>query len=189
MMNKAEGGASWWAQRWQSVLESFGWADRLARGRSYARYGAVRRLEITPGEVRATVQGSLASPYAVRIAVRPLSRTEWERVVAALGAQARYTAHLQAGEMPPAIEDAFTAARAPLFPTADELAADCPCPDPANPCKHIAAAYYALGAEIDRDPFLIFRLRGRDRDQLLAALREVRAAAAATEPAPAPRPA
>jgi uncharacterized Zn finger protein len=187
-MAKSEFGASWWAQRWLSMLESFGWADRLARGRSYAQYGAVRRLEIVPGEVRATVHGRLAHPLPVRIAVRPLSRAEWERVIAALGAQARYSAHLLAGELPPAIEEAFTAAGVALFPAADELAADCPCPDPANPCKHIAAAYYALGAEFDRDPFLIFRLRGRDRDQILAALREVRVAAAEAPAPPPPEP-
>ena len=188
-MTKSTAGASWWAQRWQQVLEAFGWADRLARGRSYAQYGAVRRLEIAPGEVRATVQGSLSHPFPVRIAVRPLSRVEWERVIAALGAQVRYTAHLLAGEMPPTIEDAFTAAGVALFPAADELTADCPCPDPANPCKHIAAVYYALGAEFDHDPFLIFRLRGRDRDPILAALRDVRAAAAVTEaPAAPPEP-
>src|SRR4051812_28020286 len=141
-MAKDEFGTSWWAQRWQSVLESFGWADRLARGRSYARYGAVRQIEIAPGEVRARVQGSLSQPYSVRIAVRPLSAQEWDRVIAALGAQALYTAQLLAGTMPPTIEEAFQAAGVALFPTAEELATDCPCPDPANPCKHVAAAYY-----------------------------------------------
>jgi uncharacterized Zn finger protein len=183
---RSEFGESWWALRWQAVLESFGWADRLARGRSYARYGAVRRIEILPGEVRARVQGSLSNPYEVRIAVRPLSAREWDAVIAALGSQVLYTAQLLAGEMPSTVEEAFAAAGVALFPTADELATDCSCADAANPCKHIAAAYYMLGKEFDRDPFLIFRLRGRDRDQILAALQAVRAAAA--EPAP-PEPA
>jgi uncharacterized Zn finger protein len=186
---KSEFGASWWAQRWIAVLESFGWADRLARGRSYARYGAVRKIEITPGEVQARVQGSLSSPYRVRIAVRPLSNREWDAAIAAMGGQAIFAAQLLAGEMPPTIEEAFAAARTSLFPTAADLATDCTCPDPANPCKHIAAVYYTLGTEFDRDPFLIFRLRGRERDAILAALRELRAAAVAAEPAPAEEPA
>ena len=161
------------------------WADRLARGRSYARYGAVRKIEITPGEVQARVQGSLSSPYKVRIAVRPLSSREWDAAIAAMGAQAIFAAQLLAGEMPPTIEEAFAAARTSLFPTAQDLATDCSCPDPANPCKHVAAVYYTLGTEFDRDPFLIFRLRGRDRDAILAALRDLRAAAVAADPAPA----
>lgn len=184
-MAKGEFGASWWAQRWIAVLESFGWADRLARGRSYARYGAVRKIAIAPGEVQARVQGSLSSPYKVRIAVRPLSSREWDAAIAAMGAQAIFAAQLLAGEMPPTIEEAFAAARTSLFPTAQDLATDCSCPDPVNPCKHVAAVYYTLGTEFDRDPFLIFRLRGRDRDAILDALRELRAAAVATDPAPA----
>ncbi len=187
-MAKSEFGASWWAQRWIAVLESFGWADRLARGRSYARYGAVRKIEILPGEVQARVQGSLSSPYKVRMAVRPLSNTEWTAAIAAMGAQAIFAAQLLAGEMPPTIEEAFAAARTSLFPTAQDLATECSCPDPVNPCKHIAAVYYTLGTEFDRDPFLIFRLRGRDRDAILTALRELRAAAATAEPAPAEEP-
>jgi uncharacterized Zn finger protein len=47
----------------------------------------------------------------------------------------------------------------------------CSCPDWAIPCKHVAAVHYALAAELDRDPFLLFRLRGRTREELTAALR------------------
>src|SRR4030095_5581977 len=61
--------------------------------------------------------------------------------------------------------------------------AACSCPDNANPCKHVAAVYYLLGEEFDRDPFLIFQLRGMERSELLAAL-----GPAAAPPPPAPPP-
>jgi uncharacterized Zn finger protein len=47
----------------------------------------------------------------------------------------------------------------------------CTCPDWASPCKHVAAAYYVLGSEFDRDPFLLFQLRGKSREQVMASLR------------------
>jgi uncharacterized Zn finger protein len=47
----------------------------------------------------------------------------------------------------------------------------CTCPDWANPCKHIAAVHYLLGERFDEDPFLMFLLRGRDRDEIVSALR------------------
>ncbi len=50
----------------------------------------------------------------------------------------------------------------------------CTCPDKANPCKHIAAVYYQLGDRFSEDPFLIFQLRGRTREQILASLRQLR---------------
>ena len=75
-------------------------------------------------------------------------------------------------------EEAFRAAGLSLFPrTGWDLRTNCSCPDWSNPCKHIAAVYYLLGEEFDRDPFLLFKLRGRTREQVIAALRTRRAAA------------
>lgn len=51
-----------------------------------------------------------------------------------------------------------------------DLKTECSCPDWSNPCKHIAAVYYLLGEEFDRDPFLIFRLRGMEREELFGLL-------------------
>ncbi|MFB6273641.1 MAG: SWIM zinc finger family protein, partial [Salinibacter sp.] len=43
----------------------------------------------------------------------------------------------------------------------------CSCPDWSNPCKHIAAVYLLLAEEFDRDPFLLFRLRGMRQGALM----------------------
>ena len=171
--------ARWWAQRWIAVLELLGLANRLERGRRYARSGRVMRLEILPGRIEADVQGSRYDPYRVRFRVKSLSRAQWEKVLETLASQALFAAKLLAGEMPQNIEDAFQSAGLSLFPTSqDDLATDCSCPDPANPCKHIAAVHYVLAEQLDQDPFLLFRLRGRDREKILKALRAHRAAEA-----------
>ena len=94
----------------------------------------------------------------------------------AMAAEALYAARLLSGEMPEQIEEAFRAAGVTLFP-ADEgdLETDCTCPDWANPCKHVAAVFYLLGERFDADPFLMFELRGRTREQIVEALRARRA--------------
>src|SRR5688500_12322783 len=85
--------------------------------------------------------------------------------------RAMRTARADRGEMPPEIESVFESARVSLFPSrASELKTECSCPDWSNPCKHIAAVYYLLGEEFDRDPFLIFRLRGLDTTAMLATI-------------------
>ncbi|MBI3989471.1 MAG: SWIM zinc finger family protein [candidate division NC10 bacterium] len=169
-------GSTWWADRWIGVLESFGWANRLQRGRSYARRGQVMDFELAPGLVTARVQGSRPKPYTVRIAIKPLSNREWGKVTDAMAAQAVFAAKLLAGEMPQNIEEAFSATKLTLFPrSSKDIETQCSCPDWANPCKHIAAVYYILAEEFDRDPFLLFRLRGRTRDEIVATLREKRA--------------
>ena len=165
-------GESWWAGKWIKALEPLMDSGRLSRGRSYARGGQVLSLDIGPGVVKSRVQGSRATPYKVQIAVKMLTAAEWSLVVDALAEQAIFAAKLLAGEMPQEVETAFQAAHVSLFPTRrDDLNTDCSCPDYANPCKHVAAVYYLLGERFDEDPFLIFHLRGKDKEQLLAELR------------------
>jgi uncharacterized Zn finger protein len=164
-------GESWWARRWIQVLESFHIGSRLQRGRSYARKGQVLSIEVNKGIVKASVQGSREAPYQVTIKVNPLAKAEWERVAEQLSKQAIFAAKLLAGEMPNEIESAFAEAGLSLFPKQlDEIATACSCPDWSNPCKHVAAVYYLLGEAFDQDPFLIFRMRGMEREELIALL-------------------
>jgi uncharacterized Zn finger protein len=170
-------GETWWSKRWIGVLESFSMGTRLTRGRSYARQGQVISIDIEPGIVKAKVQGSQPKPYNVKIRLAPLSDQDWEKVTEAMAAQAIFAAKLLAGEMPKNIEEAFATVHLSLFPTAaKELDTDCSCPDWANPCKHIAAVYYLLAERFDEDPFLIFKLRGRSKEQIIGVLREKRVA-------------
>ncbi|MEW6401660.1 MAG: SWIM zinc finger family protein [Chloroflexota bacterium] len=167
---------NWWAQRWIAALERFMDSGRLSRGRTYARKGQVLSIEETKDGISARVQGSMRTPYRISIRITPLTDSEWDNVIDALSEQAIFTAQLLAGEMPQDIEQAFEKAKVSLFPsTRRDLQTDCSCPDPANPCKHIAATHYILGERFDEDPFLIFRLRGRTQEQVLQALRQRRA--------------
>ena len=164
-------GESWWARRWIAVLESFDIGARLGRGRSYARRGQVVSIEIEKGNVSAKVQGSRPKPYDIKLQIKTLAARDWQRLAKALSRKAIFVAKLLAGEMPPDIEKVFQEAGLSLFPERmKDLNTECSCPDWSNPCKHIAAVYYLLGEEFDRDPFLIFKLRGMSREELVESL-------------------
>lgn len=174
---RGEFAKNWWATRWIAALERLVDRGRLTRGRSYARQGQVLSIEETKTGIAAKVQGSTRRPYKITIEMTPLTDKQWEQVIDTLAGQAIFTAQLLAGEMPPEIEQVFQAAKVSLFPEKrGQLMTECSCPDPSNPCKHIAAVHYILGEQFDEDPFLLFRLRGRTQEQILAALRERRAA-------------
>ncbi|MEO3775502.1 SWIM zinc finger family protein [Micromonospora sp. B11E3] len=174
-------GRSWWSRRFLEVLESFALGTRLTRGRSYARAGQVLSLDVAPGVVTASVQGSRAEPYRVRIELAPFPARLWERVEAELAAQAFFSARLLAGDLPAELEELFAAAGAPLFPAGvDELAQRCSCPDFAVPCKHLAATFYLLAEAFDADPFALLHWRGRRRSELLDRLRALRTVGTAT---------
>lgn len=171
-------GATWWGKRWIEALEQISpeYRSRLARGRTYARAGRVHDLAVDGGRVVARVTGSRPRPYEVRLAVAALPPAAWDAAIAAMGQKVLFAAELLAGRMPRDIDQAFRAAGGALFPSARaDLATECSCPDLANPCKHVAAAHYVLGEAFDKDPFLLFELRGRGRTDVLGALREARA--------------
>ena len=181
-------GQTWWASRWLTALERLVDAGRLSRGRSYARSGQVLNIDITTGKVTARVQGSRPQPYKVKIDIKPLTDEQWARVADAMAAQAIFAAKLLAGEMPNEIEEAFATAKVSLFPLKrDDLLTECSCPDYSNPCKHIAAVYYLLGEQFDGDPFLLFRLRGQSKPEIMDLLRARRSTPEADAAPIAPR--
>ena len=169
----SEFGRTWWGQAWLEALEQRARLDpdRLPRGRDYARSGAVGELTLAPGEARARVQGRKTEPYEVRIRVRRFTDDEWDRVLAAISARLGHAAALLDGELPPEVADDAAAAGLDLLPGGGELGPRCSCPDDADPCKHSAAACYLISDVLDADPFALFLLRGRTRDQVLAGIR------------------
>ncbi|MBW4470094.1 MAG: SWIM zinc finger family protein [Stenomitos rutilans HA7619-LM2] len=167
----------WWAQRWIDVLESFGWVRRLARARTYAREGNVLNIDFKGSKVTARVQGTAPDPYKVSLSLDPFGDDQWSYVIESMAQQAIFSAKLLAGEMPQNIEEVFTANGLSLFPfTKFDIHSKCSCPDPANPCKHIGAVYYLLGDRFSEDPFVLFQLRGRTKEQIIEALRQIRSA-------------
>ncbi|NJL44800.1 MAG: hypothetical protein HC922_01765 [Leptolyngbyaceae cyanobacterium SM2_3_12] len=171
---------AWWVQRWVDLLNSYRFKKRLERGRIYAREGHILSLEYKGSKVTALVQGTADDPYKLSIWLDAFSDEDWNYVIDSLSEQAIYSAQLLAGELPSEIEAVFTANGLSLFPfNLTEVHSKCSCPDPKNPCKHIAAVYYQLGDFFREDPFVLFQLRGRSRDSILEALRQKRQSTAA----------
>jgi uncharacterized Zn finger protein len=167
-------GEKWWSKRWVALLESFNMGSRLSRGRSYARKGQVISIDVQKGLVRSKVQGVQSEPYDIKIRLAKISEDDWDKATEVMASKAIFAAKLLSGEMPADIEDAFTEAGSSLFPGRKDIKTDCSCPDWADPCKHIAAVYYLMAEKFDEDPFLIFKLRGRTKEEIIEALRKRR---------------
>jgi uncharacterized Zn finger protein len=167
----------WWSQRWLDLLDSYRFKKRLERARNYSRQGNVLSIQFEGAKVSARVQGTEVEPYQVSLFLEPFTDEQWQYVIETMSQRAIFAAKLLAGEMPPNIEEVFTLNGLSLFPfTLSEVRSKCSCPDKANPCKHIAAVYYQLGDRFSEDPFVLFQLRGRTKNQIIDALRELRSA-------------
>ncbi len=170
---------SWWGQKFIQALERFTDSGRLSRGRSYANGGKVKSFEIHNGIVTAQVRGSV-NPYfgvykeplyTTTIEFQSISAAKWSAVIALIASKASLISRLLLNEIPDTIEDSFAQLGLNLLPNSrQDFKSNCSCPDYSNPCKHIAGVHYLVAAELDRDPFLLFELRGLSRESLLQEL-------------------
>ncbi|MEK9524466.1 hypothetical protein EAO70_22380 [Streptomyces sp. adm13(2018)] len=169
--------ATWWGNAWVDALEDTALDPaRLARGKAYAGRGHVDAITVTPGRVVAYVHGSRPRPYRTEIRMRTLGDDGWERFLDEAAARPDHIAALLDKDVPHALE-AVTG----LLPAAGDLVPDCSCPDDGYPCKHAAALCYQAARLLDEDPFVLFLMRGRGEQELLAELTRRNAALSAAE--------
>lgn len=159
---------SWWGKAWNTNLERYAdYHNRIGRGKSYVRHGAVLDLQIEKGSIAALVQGSRAKPYKISVHVKTLQPRVWQEIKAACGGRLESLQDLAAGVLPRGLGDIFLSKDTGLFPSPKEISFKCSCPDWASMCKHIAATLYGIGARLDDDPMLFFTLRDVDVQELV----------------------
>ena len=163
-------GETWWGRAWIAALNQIDDSNRLPRGRNYANQGAVTETNVKNGVVLARVQGRRKSPYKIKIKLQPYSVEEMASIKYLIAENPVLAAELSLGKLPENLLAAMQAKGIGLLPTSwREINANCSCPDWANPCKHLAAVYYILANEIDKNPFILFSLKGMERDDLMGA--------------------
>ncbi len=170
---------TWWGKRFIAALEAFTDSARLGRGRSYASGGKINEYRINQGKITAKVRGSV-NPYFgvykeplynITIEIKPISASDWSKAIANISSKASFVSKLLMNEVPDKIEEAFAELNLHLLPNSrKDFTTKCSCPDYSNPCKHIAGVYYLVASELDSNPFLLFELRGLEREKLLQEL-------------------
>ncbi len=159
---------SWWGRSWNDNLESYAdYYNRVSRGKAYVRSNAVLDLRIHMGIAEAKVQGSRVKPYDVSISIEPLVEKKWQRILELCNRRIDSLEELIEGKFPKELEILFTEQKYGMFPAPKEIHFDCSCPDWASMCKHVAATLYGIGARLDKDPMLFYKLRKVDGEELV----------------------
>ena len=158
---------SFWGKAWCDHLESYSdFANRLPRGRTYVRNGSVCHLGIAKGTIDALVSGS--EMYKISVAIKPLPAAKWKRLKKNCAGRIGSLLGLLQGDLSDDLMAIVTDRQDGLFPSPGEIKLKCNCPDWADLCKHLAAVLYGVGARLDEQPELLFRLRGVDHEELIA---------------------
>jgi uncharacterized Zn finger protein len=157
---------TFWGIKWCGNLEAYSdFANRLPRGRSCVRHGAVLDLKIGAGTVNALVSG--ANVYKVKIGIKPLPDKDWKAILDECAGKVATMVELLQGRLSVAVMEIVTRPGSGLFPTPKQIDFRCSCPDDAAMCKHVAAALYAVGNRLDSQPELLFLLRHVDPQELI----------------------
>ncbi|MDR1944421.1 MAG: hypothetical protein LBQ19_06325 [Synergistaceae bacterium] len=165
-------GARWWTEEWLDHIHKLSSTQKLiAAAKSCVKAGAVLEVSIEAGVVESKVQGRRKTPYQVRLYCELPTEEQLEGIKRRLSEKAITGAMLLSGDMPLAVKEAFSAEGVALMPN-DFIRGRrlCSCPDQERVCKHILAVLFVTVDVIDRDPLMILKLRGLDRDTLLSSL-------------------
>ena len=159
---------TFWGDAWCKNLESYSdYSNRLPRGRTYARNGSVIGLQIEAGLVHSLVSGR--DLYEVDIEIEPLEKQRWTGIKSQCAGQIDSLVELLKGSISERVMEIVTRKTEGLFPSPREIALYCSCPDWATMCKHVAATLYGVGARLDHEPGLLFRLRAVDPAEMVEA--------------------
>ncbi|MCX4243994.1 SWIM zinc finger family protein [Paraliomyxa miuraensis] len=163
---------TFWGRAWCNNLHQYhDYANRLPRGRTYLRQGAVLDLAIGRGSVTALVFGH--SLYEVRVDIEAVARGRWAALRKQCAGGLSSVIELLEGRIGNEVMEAVTAPRTGLFPEPRDIRLACSCPDWASMCKHVAAALYGVGIRLDERPQLLFELRGVDPQQLVGSPKHI----------------
>ncbi|MDJ0625624.1 MAG: DEAD/DEAH box helicase [Candidatus Caenarcaniphilales bacterium] len=156
-------GKTWWGQKWLNSLEEISDANRLPRGRTYARNGSVQEITMQNNSFKAKVQGSIGTPYKVDIKPVLFTNDEKKEIIDLIKKQPSLVSELLSNRLPETLHSKIEERDIDIFPKSwGDLNGTCSCPDSASPCKHMAAVIYLIANEIDQNPFLFFQLKGID---------------------------
>ena len=159
-------GTTFWGKAWCDNLESYSdFANRLPRGRTYVRNGSVVDLQVNGGEIRAMVMGS--ELYKVTVQVSPIPKARWSAICKDCSGSIDTLVGLLQGRLSKAVMERVCQQKTGLFPAPTEISLSCSCPDWASMCKHVAAVLYGIGARLDEQPELAFKLRAVDHAELI----------------------
>lgn len=158
---------TFWGKAWCENLERYSdYENRLPRGRTYVRNGAVIDLKIAEGTVQAQVMGS--SLYKVAVNVTGVPAPQWQAISADCAGSVATLVELLQGRLSKAVMERICTPKTGLFPAPKEISFTCSCPDWAAMCKHVAAVLYGIGVRLDNQPDLLFSLRRVDAKELVA---------------------
>ena len=154
---------TWWGEKWLDALNGVYYSNRIGRGKTYANTGRVYDILINDNLALAKVRGNYQSYYNVSVEFKQFSQKEKNIIIKTIYENPPIFSALLNHKLPSELYIMLLDEGINVFPSShSDLETSCNCPDYAVICKHIAGLIYMIALEIDKDPFLVFKIQGLD---------------------------
>jgi len=168
-------GKSWYARDFVRAMEAVAEKKRLARGLDCARKNEAARLVFRPGLIRIGISCSGYTIRDVDFSVTQFRQSEWDTLIKTIAADASLSGALVSGEFSEHFVDELRGIGIDLIPSLNRwFRCYCNCGDHHDPCIHQIAAWYFVAEALDENPWLLLYIRGKSRDDVLHAVRQVK---------------
>ena len=154
-------GTTIWGAAFLKAIESETDSGRLSRGKSYANTGKVYDIKLQDRRITAKVRGNYQPFYQTALNFTPFAKGDKQFIIDHINENPLILAEIMNAKLSPELLDFLKKNEIDLFHGFDM---QCTCPDFYGDyaCKHIAGLYFILLNEIDKNPFILFSLRGLD---------------------------
>jgi uncharacterized Zn finger protein len=163
--------STWWGKAWVRAVEEAAYTERdLAAARTLSRSGRIGGISLDEAGGFVAAVEDRDGLWTVSGSVPVLDGQACDTLVEIVAAENGRIAALMAGDLPHLLVEHAEEAGVELLPYGGELASGCSCPAWVDPCVHALGVLYQLTWLLEADPFVLLRLRGLTRDDLLARL-------------------
>ena len=154
-------GTTLWGAEFLKAIEYETDRGRLSRGKTYANTGKIYDIELKAKSISAKVRGNFAPFYISRLSFSQFTKGDKEVILKYIDANPFILAIIMNGKLPEELLNFFKDEEIDIFRGFD-MSCNCYDYNGSYACKHITALYYMLTNEIDKNPFILLKLRGLD---------------------------
>ena len=160
-MARIKYGTTIWGNEFLQAIENETDSGRLGRGKSYANTGKVYDIKLTSSKISAKVRGNFSPFYETNLKFREFKKGDKDFIINYIDSNPLVLADIMNSKLSEELLEHLKDNEIDLF---SGFEMNCNCYDyyGSYACKHISGLYFILVNEIDKNPFILFSLRGLD---------------------------
>ena len=162
-MAKISFGKTWWSEQWIDGFKCIDYNNKMSKGLYLAELGLVRKINVEKNVITADIELGRFEPVKVSFIMSPFTEDQKIKIVDRIAKVPALLSDLQNRKLPTNLLFFCNKYKIKLIPNEwYDIKAEDSSPFATIPTEFMTALVYAISAEIDKNPFLIFEMHDFD---------------------------